>query len=60
MLEELKAQIEAFRQQLEEMQGYLEIAEKRRLLDVLEAESGNPDFWNDQTRAQANIAATRH
>ena len=58
-LDELKTETAAFREQLREMEGYLDIAGKRSALDVLETEAAAPDFWNDQTAAQANIAATR-
>jgi peptide chain release factor 2 len=41
------------------MKGYLAIDARRAELERLEAEAGQPDFWNDQNRAQANIAATK-
>lgn len=59
MLDELKIRIANFREQLNEMEGYLEISTKRSEIEKLEAEAANPEFWNDQTRAQANIAATK-
>ncbi|MDF7798068.1 peptide chain release factor 2 [Pontiellaceae bacterium B1224] len=59
MQEELKPRIEAFREQLTEMEGYLDIAAKRAELEKLEAAAAVPDFWNDQNKAQANIAATK-
>jgi peptide chain release factor 2 len=59
MHEELKPKIEAFREQLTEMEGYLDIATKRAELEKLEAAAAVPDFWNDQNKAQSNIAATK-
>jgi peptide chain release factor 2 len=59
MHEELKTKIADFREQLAEMEGYLEIAAKRAEFETLEAEAADPDFWNDQNKAQANIAATK-
>ena len=57
--EELKTGIADFRRRLAEMEEYLEIAKKRDRLRELEAEAAAPEFWNDQSRAQANIAATK-
>ena len=59
MLEELKEKIAAVRDRLNEMSGYLGIVEKRAALEKLEAEAASPDFWNDQTAANANIAASK-
>ncbi len=59
MYDELKTKIESFRGQLAEMEGYLEIGVKRAELGELEVVAAEPDFWNDQTKAQANIAATK-
>jgi peptide chain release factor 2 len=59
MHDELKMKMEAFREQLAEMQGYLEIDPKRAALEKLEAEAAEPEFWNDQNKAQANIAASK-
>ncbi len=59
MQEELKPKIDSFREQLTEMKGYLEIDAKRAELARLEAVAAEPEFWNDQTKAQANIAATK-
>lgn len=59
MYDELKTKMEAFREQVAEMQGYLEIDTKRKELDRLEAEAALADFWADQSRAQANISATK-
>jgi len=59
MHDELKTKMEAFREQLAEMEGYLDIAAKRMALEALEAEAVEPDFWNDQNKAKANIAATK-
>ncbi|MEN8255604.1 MAG: PCRF domain-containing protein, partial [Verrucomicrobiota bacterium] len=55
----MKIKIMDFRGQLAEMEGYLEIVAKRAKLQTLEAEAANPEFWNDQAKAQANIAATK-
>jgi len=57
--DELKTEMQAFREQLAEMEGYLEIDAKRAELQALEAEAAVPEFWNDQNKAQANIAATK-
>jgi len=59
MHDELKAKMEAFRGQLAEMEGYLDISAKRKQLKVLEAEAVGPEFWNDQNKAQANISASK-
>ena len=59
MQEDLKTRIEAYLGQLSEMKGYLDIDAKRAELGRLEDEAGRPEFWNDQNRAQANIAATK-
>jgi peptide chain release factor 2 len=59
MLEELKQKMPAVRERLNEMRGYLEIAEKREELERLEAEAAVPGFWDDQTRTAVNIAATK-
>jgi peptide chain release factor 2 len=57
--DELKTKIAEFREQLAEMEGYLDIVAKRAEHEKLEAAAAEPDFWNDQNRAQANIAATK-
>lgn len=54
-----KYKIAEFREKLNEMLGYLEIDKKRGELDLLEAEAANPEFWNNQTKAQVNIAAAK-
>lgn len=59
MLDELKIRIENFRQQLAEMEEYLGIAAKRAELERLEAEAGQPGFWNDQARAKENISSAK-
>ena len=59
MHDELKTKMEALRGQLTEMQDYLNIAEKRGELAALEAEAADPEFWNDQKKAQANIAISK-
>ena len=59
MQDELKTKIAGFREQLTEMEGYLEISAKREELARLEAVAAEPEFWNDQNKAQANIAATK-
>ncbi len=60
MQDELKSKIAEFREQLSEMEGYLKISTKREELANLEAEATEPEFWNDQNKAQANIAATKN
>jgi peptide chain release factor 2 len=59
MFDDLKIRVDTFRDQLAEMKGYLDVDAKRAELEKLEAEAGQPDFWNDQGRAQSNIAATK-
>lgn len=59
MLEELKENLNAVRERLNEMRGYQGIDEKRAELDQLEAAAAAPDFWNNQTAANANIAACK-
>ncbi len=59
MQEDLNTQIIAYREQLAEMEGYLDIDAKRAELEKLEAAAGQPEFWNDQNQAQANISATK-
>jgi len=59
MQEDLKARIDAFREQLAEMKGYLAVDAKRAALEQLEAAAGQPEFWNDQAAAQTNISATK-
>ena len=53
MHDELKTRIAEFREELTEMQGYLDIDVKRGELDRLERVAAETDFWNDQTRAKA-------
>jgi peptide chain release factor 2 len=43
---------------LQEMRGYLDIENRRKLLAGLEEEAAKPDFWNDQNAAKENIAKT--
>ena len=55
MQDELKTKIATFREQLAEMESYLQIAAKRTALEQLESAAADPDFWSDQARAKANI-----
>ena len=57
--EELKTKIATFQARVEEMHDYLEIPAHRKRLEVLEAEAAKPDFWNDQAKAQSNIASVK-
>jgi len=59
MQEDLTTKLQAYREQLAEMKGYLAIDAKRAELEKLEAEAGQPEFWSDQTKAQVNISATK-
>jgi len=59
MQDELKTKVGEFREQLAEMEGYLDISAKRTELSQLETVAAEPDFWSDQNKAQANIAATK-
>jgi len=58
-IEELKISADKFRVRLGEMSGYMGIDEKRAEISMLEAEATALDFWNDQTKANANISATK-
>ena len=55
MQDELKIKITTFREQLAEMESYLQIATKRTALEQLESAAADPDFWSDQVRAKTNI-----
>ncbi len=59
MHDDLKIKREAFREKLTEMKGYLEIDTKRGEFERLEEEAVDPEFWKDQNKAQANIAASK-
>jgi peptide chain release factor 2 len=59
MLEEQKEKLLTVKTRMEEMRGYLGIADKRKELERLEAEAAVPGFWNDQSRTAVNIVATK-
>jgi len=59
MLTELKEQMDAARERLSEMRGWLGMEAKRKELSRLEIESSEPGFWNDQVRAAANISGVK-
>ncbi|HEY7306727.1 MAG TPA: peptide chain release factor 2 [Bryobacteraceae bacterium] len=51
-LEELEREYVALRQQGEAVRSYLDAPTKQRELEKLEAEIGDPDFWNQPERSQ--------
>ena len=57
--EEIKHDVGEYRRRLDEMKTYLNVDGKRARLAELEAEAAAPDFWNNQAKAQANIAAVK-
>ena len=59
MLEDLKEKTQGVQTRLSEMKGYLGIEEKRTEAELLEAEAATPNFWNDPSQANRNIAAAK-
>lgn len=51
-LEEYRLKMEGLRAQIEDLSEALGLAETEREIARLEAESGQPDFWNDMSRSQ--------
>ena len=56
--EEIKARLNALCDNLAEMRGYLDVDNRRAMLERLEEEAAKPDFWNSQSAAKENIAKT--
>jgi peptide chain release factor 2 len=56
--DEVKERLETMREKLDEMRGYLDIANRRALLAELEEAAARPDFWNDPNAAQEVIGKT--
>lgn len=56
--DEVKERLETMREGLDEMRGYLDIANRRVLLAELEEAAARPDFWSDQNAAQEVIGKT--
>ena len=57
-LEEVRSRLGKLCVEMEEMRGYLDIVNRRRILAQLEAEAAAPSFWNDQNAAKETIAKT--
>ena len=55
MNEDIEKSIKTFCSKLSEMYKYLEIEDKKRILEELELKSGKVDFWNDQKIAKETI-----
>lgn len=56
MIENRIQDIEALREKLEHIVGYLHIDAKREELTALDARASEPGFWDDQYAAQATMA----
>jgi len=52
MAKELQERFESLRKKLEAVRGHLDIDAKRKRLQEIEGMSAEPDFWNDQKKAQ--------
>ena len=57
-LEEVRSRLGKLCVEMDEMRGYLDIVNRRRILAQLEAEATTPNFWNDQNAAKEVIAKT--
>ena len=55
MNEDIEKSIKTFCSKLSEMYKYLEIEDKKRILEELELKSGKVNFWNDQKIAKETI-----
>ena len=55
MNEDIEKSIKTFCCKLSEMYKYLEIEDKKRILDELELKSGKVDFWNNQKIAKETM-----
>ena len=47
--------LDALSARLVEVEGYLHLEEKRRVIEELETRSADPDFWNDADAARATM-----
>ena len=56
MAEVMKADIEAARSRLDEIEGYLHIGSRRKEIAELEEKSAQPGFWDDAEAASATMA----
>ena len=54
----VKERLEAMHEGIAEMRGYLDIDNRRAILDELEARAARPDFWDDQNAAKEVIGKT--
>ncbi|MDD4980216.1 MAG: peptide chain release factor 2 [Candidatus Omnitrophica bacterium] len=48
MLEEMKSKLSAIEIQLQNLRGYLDVDNKKGLIDDLTSQMANPGFWNDE------------
>ncbi len=55
MNEDIEKSIKTFCSKLSEMHKYLEIEDKKKILEELELKSGKVDFWNNQKIAKETI-----
>ena len=55
MNEDIEKSIKTFCSKLSEMYKYLEIEDKKKILEELEIKSGKVDFWNNQKIAKETI-----
>jgi peptide chain release factor 2 len=56
--DDVKERLGKMREGIEEMRGYLDIANRRTVLSELEETAARPDFWNDQNAAKEVIGKT--
>ncbi|MFC1502434.1 peptide chain release factor 2 [bacterium] len=52
MFEELKTRIDQFREQLHQLRGIFDIDDRNEKIKDLEKKSAEPNFWNDNEKAQ--------
>jgi peptide chain release factor 2 len=51
-MQELKQKIDELVSRLEKLKEALNLADKKKKIEILEAEAGNPDLWNDPNNAR--------
>ncbi len=56
MIDEVKQTLEAMTGRIDEMRGYLGIEEREARMGELDAQSNDPNFWNDPNAARVVIA----
>lgn len=56
MIQDRTTDIAALRERADKMAAYMHLDEKRTEIASLEALTGEPDFWSDQSRAQSIMA----